>query len=85
MATKKAISRAPVMSTDDKRWRAQSDADTLARAQEITADRARHTAAKHHASKEAERYGRVAKASTTGRRAAPSRESGSNAAHKGRK
>jgi hypothetical protein len=53
MATKKAAM--PSMSTDEKRWRAQSDADTLARAQEIMQDRSRHTAAQAHAAKEAKR------------------------------
>lgn len=62
MATKNSISKAPTVSADEKRWRAQSDADTLARAEEIRADRSRHTAARQHASKEAQRYSRVAKA-----------------------
>lgn len=53
--------RKPAMSADEKRWRAESDANTLARAQEIMADRGRHTAAKSHASKEAAKYARVSK------------------------
>lgn len=59
MATKKS-SAAPTISSDEKRWRAQSDADTLARAQEIMQDRMRHSAAKSHAAKEAKRYSSVA-------------------------
>jgi hypothetical protein len=58
MATKKAAM--PSISTDEKRWRAQSDADTLARAQEIMQDRSRHSAAQAHAAKEAKRYSTVA-------------------------
>lgn len=58
MATKK--SAAPTISADEKRWRAQSDADTLARAQEIMGDRSRHSAAQAHAAKEAKRYSTVA-------------------------
>jgi hypothetical protein len=62
MATKKATtSRVPSISADEKRWRAQSDADTLARAEEIKADRSRLTAAQSHASKEAQRFSQVAK------------------------
>ncbi|TDV06052.1 hypothetical protein [Paraburkholderia caballeronis] len=53
--------RKPTMSADEKRWRAQSDAEALARAEEIRADRARHAAAKSHASKEAAKYARVSK------------------------
>lgn len=53
--------RKPTMSADEKRWRAESDADTLARAEEIKADRARHGAAKTHANKQAQRYSRVGK------------------------
>ena len=49
------------ISADEKKWRAQSDAETLARAQEIQADKSRHGAAKAHASKEAARYARIAK------------------------
>lgn len=33
------------MSADERRWRAESDADTMARYEEIMADRARRTAA----------------------------------------
>lgn len=51
------------MSAEDKKWRAESDASTLARAQEIMKDRSRHAAAKAHASKEAAKYLTVAKAS----------------------
>jgi hypothetical protein len=58
MATKKAAP--PSISADEKRWRAQSDADTLARAQEIMQDRSRHSAAQAHAAKEAKRYSSVA-------------------------
>jgi hypothetical protein len=62
MATKKIASpRLKSISADEKRWRAQSDADTLARAEEIKADRSRLTAAQSHASKEAQRFSQVAK------------------------
>lgn len=49
------------MSAEDKKWRAQSDAETLARAQEIQADKSRHGAAKAHAAKEAKRYAQIVK------------------------
>lgn len=55
------MTRKPVMSAEDKRWRAESDAETLARAEEIKADRMRHGAAKQHAAKKAERYASVTK------------------------
>jgi hypothetical protein len=71
MATKKTSQ--PQVSADERRWRAQSDADTLARAQEIMADKARHSAARSHAAKEAERFSKVAKTATGGRRAAQKR------------
>lgn len=45
----------------DKSWQAESDASTLARAEEIRADRARHSAAKAHATKEMSKYAKVAK------------------------
>lgn len=73
MATKKISPGSPVVSADEKRWRARSDADTLAQAEEIKSDRSRHTAARQHASKEAQRYSRVAKPETGGRRAASKR------------
>ena len=75
MATKKTApsNRTPQMSAEERRWRAESDANTLARAQEIMADKMRHKAAQTHASKEAERYGRVAKPSPGGRNAARKR------------
>ncbi len=57
MATKKP----QPMTADEKRWRAQSDAETLARAEEIRSDKTRHTAAKTHAQKEAKRYSAVCK------------------------
>lgn len=57
MATKKP----QPMTADEKRWRAQSDAETLARAEEIRGDKTRHTAAKAHAEKEAKRYSVVCK------------------------
>ncbi|MFB9126733.1 hypothetical protein E2553_00330 [Paraburkholderia dipogonis] len=60
MATKKGSAAPMTISSDEKRWRAQSDADTLARAQEIMQDRSRHIAAKSHAAKEAKRYSSVA-------------------------
>jgi hypothetical protein len=60
MATRKS-SAAPSMSADEKRWRARSDADTLAAAEAIKGDRARMTAAKKFASEEARRYEKVAK------------------------
>jgi hypothetical protein len=62
MASRK--SPATPMSVDEKRWRARSDADTLAAAEEIKADRARITAAKAYAGKEAQRYEKVAKGSS---------------------
>jgi hypothetical protein len=49
------------MTADEKRWRAESDAEALARAQEIMADKSRHAAAKTHASKQAQKYARVSK------------------------
>ncbi|NKF53187.1 hypothetical protein GO299_00248 [Ralstonia solanacearum] len=55
MATKKP----QPMTVDEKKWRAQSDAETLARAQEIMSDKTRHTAAKTHAQKEAKRFSAV--------------------------
>ena len=58
MATKKSAPAS--ISADEKRWRAQSDADTLARAQEIMQDRSSHSAAQAHAAKEAKRYSTVA-------------------------
>ncbi|HDR9236369.1 hypothetical protein [Burkholderia vietnamiensis] len=60
MATKKSGAAPMSISADEKRWRAQSDADTLARAQEIMQDRTRHSAAQAHAAKEAKRYSTVA-------------------------
>ena len=71
MATKKTAM--PSVSDDEKRWRAQSDADTLARAQEIMGDRSRHTAAKAHAAKEAKRYSSVAGTARTPAAKAPMR------------
>lgn len=56
MATRK-----PAMSADEKRWRAESDANTLARAQEIMGDKSRHGAAKAHATREAAKYAKVSK------------------------
>jgi hypothetical protein len=50
------------MSAEDRAWRARSDAETLARAEEIRSDRTRHTAAAGHAKKEAERLMKVGKA-----------------------
>ncbi|WP_167313416.1 hypothetical protein [Ralstonia insidiosa] len=50
------------MTADEKKWRAQSDAETLARAEEIRNDKGRHTAAKTHAQKEAKRFTAVCKA-----------------------
>ncbi len=58
MATRKP----PAMTADEKKWRAQSDAETLARAEEIRNDKGRHTAAKTHAQKEAKRFTAVCKA-----------------------
>jgi hypothetical protein len=58
MATRKCS--VPSLTADEKRWRARSDADTLAQAEEIKADRARNSAAKSYASKEAQRYQKVA-------------------------
>lgn len=53
--------RNPTVSAEEKRWRAQSDAETLARAEEIKSDRTRHSAARSHASKEAQKYAKVGK------------------------
>jgi hypothetical protein len=69
MTTRKGSNAPQAISADEKRWRAQSDADTLARAQEILGDKQRHSAARSYASKEAERYSKVAKTSNGGRRA----------------
>jgi hypothetical protein len=51
----------PRMSAEEKKWRAESDAQSLARAQEIMCDKKRHAAAKAHASKEAAKYTAIAK------------------------
>lgn len=64
MANKPSIEISP----DEKRWRARADADTLAAAEEIKADRARAAAAKAHAAKEAKRYSEVAKATAPSKR-----------------
>jgi hypothetical protein len=56
MATK-----AQSMSADERRWRARSDADTLAAAEAIKADRSRLAGAKKYACEEAKRYEKVAK------------------------
>ena len=48
------------MTADDKKWRAQSDAETLSRAEEIKGDRTRHSAARQHAAKEMQRMAKVA-------------------------
>ncbi|WP_186111276.1 hypothetical protein [Burkholderia gladioli] len=66
MATKKA-SPAPSISADEKRWRARSDADTLAAAQEIMQDRARLTAAQRSAKEQATRLDRVVNCAPKGR------------------
>jgi hypothetical protein len=59
MATRKAS--VPRVSPDEAKWRARSDADTLAAAEAIKADRARLAGAKKYAGEEAERYSKVAK------------------------
>jgi hypothetical protein len=46
---------APRMSAEEKKWRARDDSDTLRRAQEIMADKGRHSAAKAHAQTEIKR------------------------------
>ncbi|WP_186197989.1 hypothetical protein [Burkholderia gladioli] len=69
MATKKA-SPAQTISADEKRWRARSDADTLAAAQEIMQDRARLTAAQRSAKEQATRLDRVVNCAPKGRAAA---------------
>jgi hypothetical protein len=48
------------MSAEEKRWRARDDAHTLRAAQEIMADKGRHTAAKAHAQTEIKRLQAVA-------------------------
>ncbi|MGK8889969.1 hypothetical protein [Burkholderia gladioli] len=66
MATKRA-SQAPAVSADEARWRARSDADTLAQAQEIMADRKRLSAAQRSAKEQATRLDRVVNCAPTGR------------------
>ncbi|MEK6346364.1 MAG: hypothetical protein V4764_02730 [Burkholderia sp.] len=55
------------MSTEDKRWRARSDADTLAAAQEIMQDRGRLSAAQRSAKEQATRLDRVVNCAPKGR------------------
>jgi len=57
MATRKGRS----MVSEDDSWRAQSDADTLARAQEIMTDRKRLTAAQRSAREQVTKLDRVVK------------------------
>lgn len=59
MATRKPLSQ--TMSADEKKWRARSDADTLAAAEAIKADKTRLAGAKRFACEEAKRYEKVAK------------------------
>ncbi|AJW97432.1 hypothetical protein BM43_473 [Burkholderia gladioli] len=66
MATKRA-SPAPTVSADEARWRARSDADTLAQAQEIMADRKRLSAAQRSAKEQATRLDRVVNCAPKGR------------------
>jgi hypothetical protein len=60
MATKKSASVA-IDSYDDSKWRAQSDADLLSRAQEVMADKKRLSAAKASAREQAARLEKVVK------------------------
>lgn len=57
----------PSLSAEDRAWRAQEDARTLQRAQEIMADKTRHGAAKAHAAKEIARLQSVVKTPTKSR------------------
>lgn len=50
------------MSAQEKRWQAESDAETLARYQEIMQDRARRTAAMQAAKKRADELAKRAQA-----------------------
>lgn len=50
----------PRISAEEKKWRAQSDLETLKRASEIQADRARHSAAKRIAADEAKKLASLA-------------------------
>lgn len=59
MAKKKT--EAMAMPSIDKDWRAQSDCDTLERAEEIKQDGARLKAARGYAAKKRERLARIAK------------------------
>lgn len=67
MATKKSVPRHSPMVAEDRAWQARSDAETLARAEEIRGDRSRHSAARQHASKEAAKLMRIAKPTVRGR------------------
>jgi hypothetical protein len=59
------------MSADEARWRARSDADTLASAQEIMADRKRMSAAQKSAREQASKLDRVIKCAAPAAKKAP--------------
>lgn len=63
MVTKKITAAIPMM--DDKKWQAESDMQTLARAKEIEADRARLTAAKRIAEQKIKQMQSVVAKKTT--------------------
>lgn len=75
MATKRTTRASPAMnvSADEERWRARSDADTLAQAQEIMADRKRLSAAQRSAKEQATRLDRVVNCAPKGRAATKSK------------
>lgn len=60
MATKKAAAVPMPTMQSEQDWRAREDMHTLARAKEIESDPKRHSAAKRHASAEAQKYAKVA-------------------------
>jgi hypothetical protein len=51
------------LSADEKKWRAQSDLETLSRAEEIKADRARMAAVRSHATQQVKALTKVTGAS----------------------
>jgi hypothetical protein len=58
--TSGASARASKLSPDEQRWRAESDYNALDRAEEIRADKSRHTAAIGHAQKQLKRIKKIA-------------------------
>lgn len=61
-AVKRAVKVIPTPSSDDAKWRAEDDARTLMRAEEIKRDRKRFGAAKGIAKKQIVELSKIAKA-----------------------